>query len=401
MARPEIPSLTGLRFWAAMFVVVAHTTHLHIIRPGLVPFGNLTAFGSMGMTLFFVLSGFVIHYNYGARLSEMNPRAIYDFAVARFARLYPLYFIATILSIAPAPSLPTVFAVAWPYYLTMTHDWFPMVVPDGRMLSDAFTPGSWSISLEVLLYILYIPLLFIGNRVLRTERQVLRAIAVLFVFVTAFHLVRAATLWGFDDLWLWYRSPVARLPEFLLGVLVAQIYLGRANTPVSMTERRAVLAALAIGGALLAVALSGLFVYPPRQSSILLLRCWGFAPFCGALIYALARFRWRWSHAMFESRLALRLGDASYSIYLLHPIVLWMFAWQGTEATWFIGAKIAISVIVICTLGVWCFDNIEDPARRFIRRRFGQQKPVPRAPNAANVATQDAAVPVLGTRSGE
>jgi hypothetical protein len=45
------------------------------------------------MTLFFVLSGFVIHYNYAASIERDGARGIANFFVARFARLYPLYIV--------------------------------------------------------------------------------------------------------------------------------------------------------------------------------------------------------------------------------------------------------------------------------------------------------------------
>ena len=44
------------------------------------------------MTLFFVLSGFVIQYNYSQPILKNGWRAVCGFMWARFARLYPLYF---------------------------------------------------------------------------------------------------------------------------------------------------------------------------------------------------------------------------------------------------------------------------------------------------------------------
>jgi peptidoglycan/LPS O-acetylase OafA/YrhL len=46
----------------------------------------------MGMTLFFVLSGFVIWVNYAESFRERFLPSLWRFGVARFARLYPLYF---------------------------------------------------------------------------------------------------------------------------------------------------------------------------------------------------------------------------------------------------------------------------------------------------------------------
>jgi peptidoglycan/LPS O-acetylase OafA/YrhL len=144
MQRQEIQSLTGLRFYAAALVLWAHTVTAFLIPAGVPILGTTPAAGYLGMTLFFVLSGFVIHYNYGASVGSLSGRAIYSFVVARVARLYPLFFLCVaITAVMPRDPSPS---FAWlPLYLTMTHDWSPQVVGN-RFLGDLFAPGSWSIS---------------------------------------------------------------------------------------------------------------------------------------------------------------------------------------------------------------------------------------------------------------
>jgi peptidoglycan/LPS O-acetylase OafA/YrhL len=81
--KPEIPSLTGLRFIAALLVCSAHV--IPYIIPGLDPvFSRLSA---SGMTLFFVLSGFVIYYNYSGSIKNDRSKGMYNFFISRFAEL--------------------------------------------------------------------------------------------------------------------------------------------------------------------------------------------------------------------------------------------------------------------------------------------------------------------------
>ena len=65
--RQDVPALTGLRFVAAFSVLIGHgfswILHNHETPGGVVFWVSQIA--GLGMTLFFVLSGFVIHYNYG------------------------------------------------------------------------------------------------------------------------------------------------------------------------------------------------------------------------------------------------------------------------------------------------------------------------------------------------
>jgi peptidoglycan/LPS O-acetylase OafA/YrhL len=155
MQRPEIRSLTGLRFYAAALVLWAHTVTAFLIPAEVPILGSTPAAGYLGMTLFFVLSGFVIHYNYAASVGSLNARAVYSFAIAGFARLYPLLFLSVAITAVmprdPSPSL----GASLPFYLTMTHGWSPQVVGN-IFLGDLFAPASWSISAEVFLYLIYL-----------------------------------------------------------------------------------------------------------------------------------------------------------------------------------------------------------------------------------------------------
>src|SRR5438067_1929482 len=87
--RPErvahLPALTGLRFLAALVVVIDHT--------GYGPLAAMVApFGGVAVTLFFILSGFILTYTYTRNGTAVHGgwRAFY---IARIARVYPLYLL--------------------------------------------------------------------------------------------------------------------------------------------------------------------------------------------------------------------------------------------------------------------------------------------------------------------
>src|SRR5258708_19157471 len=90
--KQEIPSLTGLRFFAAAAVVLSHAIPKIVVyddTPYLLLL--LIQLAAPGMTLFFVLSGFVIFLNYSRSIRTGTD--LWNFFVARFARLYPLFFV--------------------------------------------------------------------------------------------------------------------------------------------------------------------------------------------------------------------------------------------------------------------------------------------------------------------
>ena len=97
----QIPALTGLRFFAAFFILFAHSADWLAQFQDSEIRRNFAFVAMYGMPLFFVLSGFVIHYNYRRLfMSHGVSRATCEFAAARFARLFPLYLCLLLVAIA-------------------------------------------------------------------------------------------------------------------------------------------------------------------------------------------------------------------------------------------------------------------------------------------------------------
>ena len=83
--RRSIEALTGLRFFAALIVVVSHFPQIIPIERFQVP---LERQGAAGVTIFFVLSGFVLAYNY-ADTFRTSTAGTLAFMRARIARIWP------------------------------------------------------------------------------------------------------------------------------------------------------------------------------------------------------------------------------------------------------------------------------------------------------------------------
>src|SRR5262249_36102592 len=92
-AKTELTPLTGLRFAAAFAILFQHTMQWCVpFNDGRVTGTAAAAIGVYRMPLFFVLSGFVLHYNYGLLFRKQSYTvSLRDFFGARFARLYPLF----------------------------------------------------------------------------------------------------------------------------------------------------------------------------------------------------------------------------------------------------------------------------------------------------------------------
>ncbi|WP_158746759.1 acyltransferase [Acidisphaera sp. L21] len=95
---PKLRSLEMLRAVAALLVVLFHTQFIFGIRSGHVPFGGWFAAGNRGVDLFFVLSGFIIAYVHGADIGR--PVRLGNYVYNRLVRIYPSVWIMTVPAIA-------------------------------------------------------------------------------------------------------------------------------------------------------------------------------------------------------------------------------------------------------------------------------------------------------------
>jgi peptidoglycan/LPS O-acetylase OafA/YrhL len=353
--RNDIPSLTGLRGIAAWLVVIAHTDGFFVApQPAWLEYAWRVC-ANLGMTTFFVLSGFVIHYNYGASIAAKGAPAIRSFLIARFARLYPLYMLALLITIVLAPSIVRENAFPqWCWrYLTMTQDWTPTLIDD-KLVATLYIGSAWSISAEVGLYLFYLVAATLLDG-MRTVRATLCAIGTLSIAGTIFAVGYAVGLWfgalPHQEWWLSF-SPICRAPEFLLGALVAQLYL------IGPDLRGARWTGFA--GASWVVASFGVcFLFPNFQ------QFFGFAPGVAALMFYFAHYRGRVT-SLIETPIMLMLGEASYSIYMLHGFVLWYVMKQSPYLP--AALRIAMAWGLIFVIAAIVYRWFEAPARRLIRR---------------------------------
>ena len=307
MRRRHLRALTGVRFFAAAHVVVYHYGRELLKLPGAA--ARVLDHGFAGVTLFFVLSGFILAYNHagdGAATAAGARPAARDFWAARFARIYPVYLLGLLLAL-PALIWPARDAVGTSgsdlvLALTTTplllQGWMPRIA--GRWNGPA-----WSLSAEALFYGAF-PLLALG------------AFASSLAIAGAYLCIRPdGVVWaGIPTArapWLAYvrYHPLSRLPEFVLGVAAGRLFLLRGT---SLGHQRSWdWAAIAAVLATLAVAASP--VAPPFP----MVHVGLLAPAFALAIYALAAAGGRGllSRAL-SAQPVVRLGEASYALYILH-----------------------------------------------------------------------------------
>ena len=374
--RPALEALTGLRFVAALAVVLYHVRDT-ILPSASGPLARLAAHGYLGVSLFFVLSGFILTYTYVDPVAGSLRGTRTQFWWARLARIYPMYLAALVLA-APffllfrvmlaAPSARMEALPALALAPALLQAWWP------RAACQWNCPG-WSLSVEAFFYALF-PLVAIAMaRAGRRAWNMGLAAWIASLAIPLAYLQLAPD--GLSDptrfdhgRWLEAVKffPVVHLGAFVLGIATGLAFVrGEARWSASRPFVAMVVVALGLAG----VALSSRLVVP-----YLLLHDGLLAPLWAAVILVLAQGGGVAGRAL-ASRAMVRLGEASYALYLVHAPVLGYFVlarrWLGMRHGVEGGAllQLAIYLGLVIPAALFLFRRIEEPARRALRRRGG------------------------------
>jgi peptidoglycan/LPS O-acetylase OafA/YrhL len=309
--------------------------------------------GAVGVSFFFILSGFVLAWS--ARAGD-TPRRFWQ---RRFAKVYPNHFVTWVPALAVAILAGTTITVPIVFTnLFLVHAW----VPDIKVFYG-MNSVSWSLACEAFFYLLF-PLVFAGLRRL-PERALwpstTATMAVIWLIPVAVRILP-------DDMHYWaiWVFPVARLPEFVLGILLARVV--RAGLWPNVGTAPFVV--LAIGGYIASAWLPFGFRIVAGTAIPLAL-----------LIAAVAVADLKGRPFPLRARWAVWLGEVSYAFYLLHLLGLRLVA-RVAGADHSIAVEVAL---VLVTLGAAVFGSwllyiwVERPGMRIFgpRRRTDVLSPEP------------------------
>jgi peptidoglycan/LPS O-acetylase OafA/YrhL len=337
-APARLGTLDGLRGLAACGVAFLYHPLLEmsdVVARAPVPVVWLRDWGWTFVDLFFLISGYIFAHVYlrgpGAQ-GGLTRASLGDFGVARLARLYPLHLLMLLVSAFLFGAAPENTWTAFVAHLAMAQ---VFVAPVGH----TFNGPSWSISVEVVCYVVFALGAVRGDKVLRWVTA--GAIVVGLAQIVAIGNPGGPSVGGC-------------LPRGLLGFFLGQVLwrrradLARVPTPV-----------------LVALVALGLCVGTERLSPLLPIDLLAWP---AALCLALR------TPAM-GGRALLWLGDRSYAVYLVHYPVLLYFMNQFHEARsgWYAVALLAAFTTIVLLLADLAHRRVEVPARRAIRAAWGRR----------------------------
>jgi peptidoglycan/LPS O-acetylase OafA/YrhL len=358
-SKPSLNALTGLRFLAAMGVVFYHFS-TPILKGRSYVLLNIASDGYIAVDLFYLLSGFILTYSYLSSSGKMLGTRR-NFYAARFARIYPAYFLAFIMA-APSDIVTSLHVNHLMVAVVKLSTSAALVLS----LQQAWTPWTawswnypaWSVSVEAFFYILF-P--WIGVRIARLRpASTARWAGVLWILALsapfALWMAKGTTAppaLG-DHLQMTIEfAPIFRLPEFMLGILLGRAYaLGQFSR--FNGNWLASIASVSIFGIL---AFCPSIPHPLFANGLL-------APLFALLILGLAQGRG--PIAWFLSLpFMVVLGEASYGIYIFQlPLAMLIKKPPPYHSVQMLCLYCVL--LVLCSVLSWRF--VESPLRKNIRR---------------------------------
>ncbi len=342
----RLDQITFTRFLAAFAIVVFH------FGQNIFPFNNenfsfLFAGANLGVSYFFILSGFIMVVAYHKK-STINYANYYK---NRIARIYPIYFLAIVINILPIIS--KINTIDLGLNLAVIQAWFP-----SRALSINGT--GWSISVEFLFYALF-PVLY---NVLYSKKKfrVLTITAIIIIFIASqFFLnyyLQSNLYQGYPSNshnFIFYH-PLMHLNGFLMGNLAGLFFVNSSSTKTRNYDWIIILLVI-ITVALLKFGFWGLNLHNGLMAIV-------FLP-----LIVFISFNKGWLSKISKNKFLVFLGEISFGIYILQlPIFHFskiILESIGVVNTLYIFYISSLSLIILSSVS---YIYIETPLRNYIKK---------------------------------
>jgi peptidoglycan/LPS O-acetylase OafA/YrhL len=353
-----IKPLTSFRFFFALVVFLSHLSLTNSHNP---LFEHLykAVFqeGYLGVSFFFILSGFVLALNYKNKFLE-HEISSRDFWIARIARIYPLHAVTLLVSIPVCLWGITTVPFLWFGKLFLNTFLLQSFVP----LPDvyfSFNGASWSISDEFFFYLMF-P--FIISFFFKYQKTIVSfGFPFLLVLIPLGISLSSQTIIHR----FFYINPFLRIVDFMIGIMLYDLY-EKDGLRKFMTNKTlaTMFEVFVIGMFAFFFACHHLVPQGYRFS------CYYWLPMsCIILVFS---YQAGYVSGLLSNKRFVLLGEISFGFYMIHQLVILYVTAINTKFALISNDWLLIAVIFIITLAgsYISYYAIEQPCSRLVRQKF-------------------------------
>lgn len=347
-----IQPLTSLRFLFAILIFLHHY-----------PKGEHSVFpeGYLGVSFFFILSGFVLTLGYQERLFDRKIDYT-SFVKARIAKLYPIHLLCfvgaavlMIFSLGYKNILPAI------SNLLLLQSWIPQ-----QSYYFSFNAVSWCLSDEMFFYFVFpFMLAFIA----KTKRTTIFS---LFILVFCLYLLLIQVVPEPYLHAVFYINPLVRSFDFCVGILLC--FLFRFIQKKREQKIKKITGLQSTGLEILVILLAVLFVYySSTVPQVYRYAVYYWIPMsCIILLFSILRESNGLVTQILSNKYLVIAGNASFCFYMIHTLVIQacqvILKKTGLEINWTLEFIIALSLTLFGS--IVCYYKFEKPMNQFIKKRL-------------------------------
>lgn len=370
--------LTSTRFIAAFAVLLGHFSGLLNLPSDVAQLIS----GGVGVSFFFVLSGFILCYRYYDFFKlGVTKSSFYQYFLARVARVYPMYVVAllgiAVLQIGIVKSGFGVLDFPPDPYLSFLVNLLALQTFSLSPLTQQFwNAPSWSISTEFGFYLI-LPLLLAyaakGNYSLK--RLFIFWLLTILLACLAQSIALGSVLWlGWDRViileFFASRNIFWRFPEFITGVIIARALYSNSLPELKAHSARNLLLVGGVGSAIIL----NILPWPQDPTAFMVMRQFrielGYVLPFAAVILALASGR-TFLTPLLQHKFFVFLGESSYALYILHWIPWVALSIAKASGRMVTPGMTVVAIAATMVVSSICFVWVERPARKWIKSSLG------------------------------
>jgi peptidoglycan/LPS O-acetylase OafA/YrhL len=326
-----IKPLNSIRFFFIFFIFLFHCRFL--------PINYFDHAGSAGVTFFFVISGFILSYNY-KNLVLSNNFSKTSFMIKRFIRIYPIHFLVLliylILLFSSDASVGQYFGLKWALKLVLNIFLLQSYIPIETVFFS-FT-GMWFLSTLIFSYFIFNYLVILIDKYRLKSSIFLLGIPVLMFLLPERFSIN-----------IFYTNPIIRAFDFFAGMLCYEIYIAIQNKDFS-TVTATLLEIFCVALWMISYNVTLHINLVPYQYSVLF-----WVPSICLIIMTLSKgliskiLSWNW---------LVKLGNLSFGFFVFHPTIIHFFdyIWK-TENLWIKMVVIAIMSLICSYISLRYFEK--------------------------------------------
>lgn len=204
-----------LRIFSCLWVLFFHAQIHYRYVTGIACIDTLIGVGAIGCTIFFILSGFSLRLGYKENMT--SAQELFLFYRKRLRKIYPIFLFMLIVCLIFRYRIPVNKIKLLPIELTLTQTLF-----DKDINAYYYNDNWWFLSCLWILYLIYPFLNMIINTINKSKKKLLILASYAFSVFAFFYYYDKPML--FLD---YYTNPIYRVPEFLVGMLMADFMNNR------------------------------------------------------------------------------------------------------------------------------------------------------------------------------